>query len=75
MAGLEDGKVAIIAAVGPKLKKDKRFHAGRIVKAVCAELDGRGGGRPDFAQGGGQSPEKIPAAVAAIEGIVRGLAG
>ncbi len=75
VAALEDGKVAIIAAVGPKLKKDKRFHAGRIVKAVCAELDGRGGGRPDFAQGGGQSPEKIPAAVTAIEGIVRGLAG
>jgi len=75
MAALEDGKVAVIAAVGPTLKKDKRFHAGKIIKAVTAQLDGRGGGRPDFAQGGGQSPEKMPAAVAAVPGIVQGLAG
>lgn len=68
-------KVAVIAAVGPRLEGDKRFHAGNIVKAVCGQLGGRGGGRPNFAQGGGQSPEAIPAAVEAIPGIVARLAG
>ncbi|MCB9528795.1 MAG: alanine--tRNA ligase [Myxococcales bacterium] len=73
VAALDD-KAAVIAAVGPRLKDDKRFHAGRIVQAISTELGGRGGGRPDFAQGGGQV-ERIGDAVAAIPGIVARLAG
>ena len=73
-AALEDDKAAVIAAVGPRLKGDKRFHAGKIVKAVTAEMGGRGGGRPDFAQGGGEAA-RVSDAVAAIPEIVRGLAG
>jgi alanyl-tRNA synthetase len=70
-----DGKAAIIAAVGPELSKDKRFHAGKIVKAAVALVDGRGGGRPNFAQGGGAAPEKLGEAMAAVAGIVTELAG
>ena len=46
-----DGAAVIIAATGPELKGDPRFHAGQLVKAITGQLDGRGGGRPDFAQG------------------------
>ena len=67
--------MAIIAAVGPQLKGDGRFHAGKLVKAVTALVDGRGGGRPDFAQGGGKSPEKLAEAMAAVPGLVEELAG
>ena len=30
-----------------------------LMKEACALLDGRGGGKPDFAQGGGKNVEKI----------------
>jgi alanyl-tRNA synthetase len=66
-------QAAVIAAIGPRLKGDKRFHAGRIVAEVSAALDGRGGGRPDFAQGGGLAA-RIADAVAAIPSIVARLA-
>lgn len=38
----------MIVAVSKSLKK---VHAGKITKELCAILDGKGGGRPDFAQG------------------------
>ena len=40
--------------MGPQLKGDPRFHAGNLVRTVCEHMGGRGGGRPDFAQGGGK---------------------
>ncbi|MEZ4474353.1 MAG: alanine--tRNA ligase [bacterium] len=70
-----EGQVAIIAAVGPRLKDDKRFHAGNLVKALTALVDGRGGGRPDFAQGGGKDPTRLDAAMDQALGIVRAQAG
>ena len=62
--------VAMIAAVGPELKGDRRFHAGNIVRALTGLVDGKGGGRPDFAQGGGKSPDKLPGAFEAIPSIL-----
>ena len=65
-----EGEAAIIAAVGPALKGDKRFHAGNLVKALTALVDGRGGGRPDFAQGGGRAVEKLGEAMGQAVAIV-----
>lgn len=70
-----DGKATVVAAVGPALSGDKRFHAGNIVRETVALVDGKGGGRPDFAQGGGKAPERLPEALAAVPGIVARLAG
>ncbi|MEE2788273.1 MAG: alanine--tRNA ligase [Myxococcota bacterium] len=67
-----DGGVAVLAAIGAQLKGDPRFHAGHLVRALTALVDGRGGGRPDFAQGGGKSPDKLSAAIAAVPGIIEG---
>jgi alanyl-tRNA synthetase len=36
-----------------------RLHAGDMVRELAAELGGKGGGRPDMAQGGGPKPERI----------------
>jgi len=44
--------------------------AGDLVKSFLAEIDGRGGGKNDMAQGGGSRPEGIPAAIDALRATV-----
>ena len=43
------------------------YKAGVLVKAMNEVLDGRGGGKPDFAQGGAPTLDKIDEAVAAVK--------
>jgi alanyl-tRNA synthetase len=69
-ATVADGKVALVTGVTPDLTP--RVHAGELAKAVAALLDGSGGGRPDLAQAGGKSPEKLPAALAQVPALVEG---
>ncbi len=47
------------------------FDACRIIKQVAPIFGGGGGGRPDFAQGGGTKPEKIAEAVRAAEEAIK----
>lgn len=49
----------LIVAVSKSLKK---IHAGKITKELCSILDGKGGGRPDFAQGSVSNLDKLNAA-------------
>ena len=66
-----DGKAAVAAG----LTKDLigKLDAGVIVRAVVAELGGKGGGgRPDMAQGGGKDTSNAAAAFAAAEAIIAG---
>jgi alanyl-tRNA synthetase len=60
LAGTQDGKASLIAGVhGLALKKIK---AGEMLSAVASQIGGKGGGRPDMAQGGGDdSPALVPA--------------
>lgn len=44
--------------------QDKGIGAGVLVKACCELLDGNGGGKPDFAQGGGKALSKVDDAIA-----------
>ncbi|MEM9146588.1 MAG: alanine--tRNA ligase [Pseudomonadota bacterium] len=60
------GKAAVAAGVTDDLTV--RVSAVDLVRAAVAELGGKGGGgRPDFAQGGGSDPARADAALAAAE--------
>jgi alanyl-tRNA synthetase len=75
VGGSVDGKAVVIASVNPAIsKQNKNLAAGNIVRQVCELVDGKGGGRPDFARGGGNSPNKLPDAFAAIKDLVSKLA-
>lgn len=53
LALVESDKVSL--AVGVTKDLMDKLHAGELVKFLSDKLDGRGGGRADFAQGGGQA--------------------
>ncbi len=63
LASEADGKVRLIAGV-TKDVTDK-IKAGELVNIAAAEVGGKGGGRPDMAQAGGDQPQNIPAALQA----------
>jgi alanyl-tRNA synthetase len=68
----EDGKVNLVAGVTPDLTA--RISAGTIVGEVAALTGGKGGGRPDMAQGGGTDVAKLAEALARVPAIVAALA-
>ncbi len=64
LASAEDGAVAIVAAVTQDLTK--KIQAGNLVKNVALAVGGKGGGRPDMAEGGGKDPSALPHALDAV---------
>ncbi|HEU5199997.1 MAG TPA: alanine--tRNA ligase [Ktedonobacterales bacterium] len=70
LAATLENRVAFIVGVTPDLTK-KGLNAGKIAAAVGEQLGGKGGGRPDSAQGGGKDVDKLPTALKAIPGIVQ----
>ena len=64
LAGVDGDKVSLIASVGPDWVKT--IKAGDIIKYLAAELGGKGGGKPDLAQGGAPLNEKFNAVMAAV---------
>ncbi|RIM15521.1 alanine--tRNA ligase, partial [Staphylococcus chromogenes] len=69
LASEVDGKVSLIATV-PKSLTGK-IKAGDIIKEMAPVVGGKGGGRPDMAQGGGTEPEKITTALQFIKDYIK----
>jgi len=63
-----DGKVNLVAAVTTDLVK--RVQAGRLMQEVARAVGGRGGGRPDLAQGGGPDPSRLDDALKLVHDLV-----
>ena len=63
IAGANHGKVTLIAGVSQDLKD--RFGAGDLIREIAPLVDGRGGGKPDLAQGGGSNVKGIDEALQA----------
>ena len=70
LAGAADGRVALVAGVhGSALGQVK---AGDVVAHVAAQIDGKGGGRPDMAQGGGADAPQLADLLAQLPTWVAG---
>ncbi|MCK8680901.1 alanine--tRNA ligase [Streptomyces lichenis] len=50
--------------------RERGLKAGDLVRTAAKTLGGGGGGKPDVAQGGGQNPDAIGDAIAAVERLV-----
>jgi alanyl-tRNA synthetase len=66
-----DGKASLIVRTSPDLSK--RVPAGRVIKELAPIIGGRGGGKPDMAEGGGAEPQKLSEALEASYQIVERL--
>ena len=65
LAGVSEGKAALVAGVsGAATGKVK---AGELLAHVAAQIGGKGGGRPDLAQGGGDDGPALQAALAGVD--------
>ena len=62
LATAGDDKVSLIAGMS-KGAVDKGLKAGDLIREVAPIVGGKGGGRPDMAQGGGTDPEKMDEAL------------
>ncbi|HHA2975287.1 TPA: alanine--tRNA ligase [Stenotrophomonas maltophilia] len=64
LAGAQDGKAALVAGVnGSAMGKVK---AGELLSHIASQIGGKGGGRPDLAQGGSEDGPALATALAAV---------
>ncbi|MCA1574958.1 MAG: DHHA1 domain-containing protein, partial [Acidobacteria bacterium] len=68
-----DGKASLIVRTSPDISR--RVPAGQVIKELAPIVGGRGGGKPDMAEGGGNQPEKLAEALEASYKIVERLLG
>jgi len=61
LATVQNGKVQLVAGIS----KDclEHFNATELLYVVASRVDGKGGGRPDLAQGGGDNPKELESAL------------
>ncbi len=69
LASVSNEQASIVAMVTKDLTR--RFSAGKILKEVADRAGGRGGGKPEMAQGGTKEIEKLDSALEAVYDIVR----
>ena len=70
LASVENSSKVILVA-GVTADVTSRIRAGELVGAIAAQVGGRGGGRPDFAQAGGTNPAALDAALGSVSEFVR----
>ena len=64
LSTVQNGKVTLIAGVSKD--QTSRIKAGDLVNSVALQVGGKGGGRPDMAQAGGDKPEALEAALSSV---------
>ncbi len=64
LSTVNNGKVSLVAGVTKA--ETSKIKAGDLLKHVASQIDGKGGGRPDMAQGGGNNPDALEGALASV---------
>jgi len=64
----EEGKVGIIVRVSDDLTA--KVKAGNVIKEIVPIVGGKGGGRPDMAEGGGSEPDRLAEAIDASYKVI-----
>ena len=73
LATVQGEKVSLVAGVSQD--QTQTIKAGELVNVVAQQVGGKGGGRPDMAQAGGNQPQALPAALASVHDWVRDKLG
>jgi alanyl-tRNA synthetase len=63
-------KLNLVCVVGDDLIKEKKLHAGNIVREVARQVGGGGGGRPHLATAGGKDVDKKDKAIAKFKELI-----
>ncbi len=58
LGAIFDGKVSLVAYCSPEAIK-AGHAAGKLIGGLTAKLGGKGGGKPDYAQGGGGDASQL----------------
>ncbi len=69
LAAVQGDKISLVAGVSKD--QTSRIKAGELVNVVAKQVGGKGGGRPDMAQAGGNLPDALPAALAGVSDWVK----
>ncbi|MEO5703250.1 MAG: alanine--tRNA ligase [Gammaproteobacteria bacterium] len=69
LAAVVDGRVNVVAGVTADYMQ--RIKAGDLVNVVAQQVGGKGGGRPDMAQAGGNNPAALDGALNSVPDWVR----
>ncbi len=73
-ASVAGDRVSLVATVNPR-GLEEGLSAKEILAAALPAVNGRGGGKPDMAQGGGADPGGLSAAFDAVKAHVARVAG
>ena len=68
-----EGKVSLVAGVTENNTGD--IQAGELINYVARQVGGKGGGRADLAQAGGDDPDALPGALASVADWVKQKTG
>jgi alanyl-tRNA synthetase len=69
----EEGKAGIIVRVSDDLTA--KVKAGNVIKEIVPIVGGKGGGRPDMAEGGGNEPDNLSDAITKAYEVIETFLG
>lgn len=68
LAAVDNNKISLIAGVSKNLTD--KYQAGKIISYVAKQIDGKGGGRADMAQGGGTNIANLKTALSSVQDLI-----